>query len=145
MRLLIILLFPLVGYGQSFPELIAQYEKDCSQIVNDTIEQTGTISYEIIPVYDQVGKLAHYAYGKADTVWDEPECGVFKFLNYSTWLKGVVLWNQGITLTDNSYPIYSTERQATTKVRITRKYVCQVKQREVEPFSEHFWEWLKAR
>ena len=144
----LLIFLPCCCFAQSFPELIALYEKECSQITNDTVDQSGTVSYEVVPVIDPNGKILHYALGKADTVWQEPECPTFKYPKPSDYLSisSDGYWGASrLSLTGSNYPIYSSEKLDKTRVEITRKYVCQVKMREVEPFSEHFWQWLKKR
>ena len=141
------LFLPFTLTGQSFPELIALYEKECAQLVNDTITQYGTISYDIVPVIDK-GKIVHYALGKADTVWQEPTCKEFKYPERPT--ASLISGGGWISLTGTnslaytSGPITGTEKSKKTEVEISRKYVCKIKLREVEPFSEHFWKWIKA-
>ena len=144
----ILLLLPCLCAGQSFPELIALYEKECAEIVNDTVTQYGTVSYEIVSVLDNAGKIIHYALGKADTVWQKADCPDFKFPDRRgfTISSNGLYWSgsAGVTLT-SSGPITGTTKQEKTTVEIERKYVCEVKLREVQPFSEDFWNWIKKQ
>lgn len=146
-NIIFLLLISTSSFCQSLQDLVLLYEKECSQIVNDTIEQVGTINYALVPVVGQDGNILHYALGSPDTTWQEPSCPVFKFPKKSNFYSIGSGWNNSITLTTttDSYPIYSTEKQDKTRVKITRKYVCQVKLREIEPFGENFWEWVKNR
>lgn len=146
--IIITLLFTQIGYSQSLTDLIKQYEKECSQIVNDTIEQDGTVDYSLIPVYDQNKNIVHYALGKPDTTWSKPDCNTYKYgYNYVYYGVDTVssYFGNSIIINTTNYPIYKSEKQEKTKVKITRQYVCQVKERKVEPFSDHFWNWVKKQ
>jgi hypothetical protein len=147
-------LWPSIIFSQSFPQLVALYEKECAELVNDTIDQHGEIRYELVPVIDQ-GKILHYALGKPDTIWETPDCPKFKVaahngLSFVGARSGIyfgdnISYSTTLGFTPASYPITNTQKAEKTVVKISRKYVCQVKRREVEPFSDHFWDWLKNR
>lgn len=119
--------------AQSLPELIKQYEKECSAIVPDTIEQTGKITYDLVPVKNANGVILHYALGTPDTVWNAPNCP-----EYKEYHSGFIFYNS----LNNAR---ASEKANKTEVSITRKYICEVKLREVEPFSEDFWNWLRKQ
>ena len=143
-NIIFFLLFSTASFCQSFQDLVLLYEKECNQIVNDTIEQMGVVKYELVPVI-QDGNTVHYVLGNPDTVWQEPYCPEFKFPKNSNWGSISLGHHQSFTLntSTDSYPIYFSEKQDKTRVVITRKYVCQVKLREIEPFGDDFWDWLK--
>lgn len=136
--LILLILLPITASAQSLPELIREYEKYCAEMVQDTIEVQGTIHYELVPVMDG-GKIDYYTYGQADTTWSKPECPEFKEFS---WARGAVLRFEpdDMVLYDGRL-VQSEIRQK----RITRKHICLVKRREVAPFSEHFWEWVKSK
>lgn len=147
MKYLFILLLPcFLQAQQSLPDLILAYEKECEKLVKDTIEQNGVVSYELIPV--KAGEvISHYVYGNADTVWNEPNCPEYKYseFGYTALSNGITLGYGSNTAFIGGNPILSSTKQQKQLVRITRQYVCEVKLREPEPFSEDFWNWLKKR
>ena len=136
--------------AQSLPDLIRKYEKECSQIVPDTIKQYGNVTYDLVPVKDAKGEILHYALGTPDTVWQEPSCPEYKD-GYTLLIRsGSIRYIPDSTTLFGSSPslngpISGSEKPQKTVVPITRSYICQVKLREVEPFSEHFWDWLKKQ
>lgn len=140
-NIIFLLLISTSSFCQSLQDLIMLYEKECSQIVNDTIEQLGTINYDLVPVVGQDGAILHYALGSPDTIWQEPICPFFKFPKNSNWVNISSVSKNRFAL--GYHPAYSSEKQDEKTVAITRKYVCQVKLREVEPFGDHFWKWVK--
>lgn len=135
--LILLIFLPITASAQSLPELIREYEKYCAEMVHDTIEVQGTIHYELVPVMDG-GKIDHYTYGQADTTWSKPECPEFKEFS---WLR------QTVFRLEPEMVLYGGGlfQPEMPQKRITRKYYCLVKRREVDPFSEHFWEWVKSR
>lgn len=133
--LLLFLLLPLPGAAQKFADLIREYEKYCAEMVQDTIEQDGTITYELVPVMNNE-RIEYYHYGKADTTWSKLECPEFK--DSDVRLHGTILrWADRVIQLPS--PEFKPQKN------ITRKHVCLVKRREVAPFSEDFWEWVKKR
>jgi hypothetical protein len=133
-------LWPSFIFSQSFPQLVALYEKECAELVNDTINQYGEIRYELVPVIDQSGKILHYALGKPDTIWETPDCPKFKVAvnNGISFGRGIyfgdnISYSSTMLINSADYPIANTQKAEKTVVKITRKYVCQVKRREVEP------------
>lgn len=133
--LLSLFLSPVCCFGQSLPELIARYERECSQIVKDTVSQRGIVSYEKVPVVGPNGRVLRYTLGSADTVWRKADCPEFKFGASRMWL------------TPSAYYPEDTEVVSGDKVRmeIVRPCACDVRLRKVEPFGEHFWEWAKKQ
>lgn len=130
--------------------LINGYEAHCNEMVADTITQTGTINYKTIPVKDKNGNILHYALGQADTIWHQPDCPEYK--------DNGLLWDyysppnrfsfsSDISLIEgtNVGAITGTTKQHKTTVKIEREYICGVKRRRVEPFSDRFWDWIKTK
>lgn len=159
MKKLIILftvLLPVIALSQkSFQELVNEYEKECSEIVSDTILQSGYIEYELVPVIDVNGKISHYALGNPDTTWVKCDCPEYKDGNDRVYITGsgaygissswsTDLINDHLTLEYDSH-IPGTTKQEKQRVNITRDYVCEVKKRRVKPFSNHFWNWIKKQ
>lgn len=152
MKKLLILFCLIWAYSEAqaqsdLASLIAEYEKHCAQKVPDTITQYGTITYKMVPVKDGAGKIVHYAMGEPDTTWLKPDCGKYKSHRvrdsiFSGWIDD----NYGITLTSSEIggPILKTTQSDGYKEQATRKYVCYVELREVEPWSDDFWSWVKA-
>lgn len=145
-----IIVFLLVIYSgslmsQSFPELIEQYKKECNEIVQDTIIQTGIVTCDLLPVKAANGKILHYVIAAADTIWNTPECSQYKEYGHFRFSKGI--WNVGISLTDNSDELllshYINPKTPKISLSISRKHICNVKRREVELFGDHFWEWMR--
>lgn len=152
MKVLLFLLLPFMVAAQSFQELILEYEKDCNRLVLDTIDQDGIISYENIPVINESGNTINYVLSNPDTVWQEPDC--YEYKNSATYyltssslgIYDLVSDGYAINLPGSDIAWSSfVENIPIHKDYITRQYVCKVKKREVVPFSEHFWEWIKAR
>lgn len=148
MRLIFLFfLLPQLSIGQSLVDLILAYEMHCNELVPDTTTQTGTVSYELVPVEDKNGKIIAYGFGKADTVWNAVDCEYYKenppfYSIPGSWglLGGGRITNLG---QQYEYPISGTEKVQKTTVKITRAYVCLVKRRRVQSFCDHFWEWVK--
>ena len=137
--ILILMLLPIFSYGQDFKKLIKEYEKYCDEKVADTIMQHGTITETLKDVGNGYYQI------KLDTTWNKANCPEFKTpKNYS----GYTILDGNITLTRTT-SLYTTgaivgTEEAEKKTRsVTRQYICECKRREVEPFSEHFWNWIK--
>lgn len=145
--LLLLFLAPTLLSGQSFKQLVQDYEKHCDRLVADTVTQTGTVSYETIPVKNKEGVILHYNLGNADTTWNKVDCpeykhtrGLYFTASNDIWSSSIILENTNVVYTG---AIQGTAKQSKTQVDITQKYVCKVKFREIEPFSDDFWEWIK--
>ena len=137
----LVFLFPLCSFAQTLPELIARYESECNQMVKDTVLQHGVVTYETVPVLGTNGKILHYTLGTADTVWQKLECPEFKFpIESATWSSSGV-WN--VSSGGQTYQELPTLTTGKVTVDASRKCACDVKLREVEPWSRHFWEWVK--
>ena len=136
--ILILMLLPIFSYGQDFKKLIKEYEKYCAEKVTDTILQHGTITETLKDVGNGYYQI------KLDTTWTKPSCPEFKTpKNYNL---GYVLYDDNmITLTGTTAfgGIYGTEEAEKKTRSVTRQYICECKRREVEPFSDHFWNWIK--
>lgn len=153
MKKLLILLCLIWAYPEAqaqsdLASLISEYEKHCAQKVPDTITQYGTITYKMVPVKDGAGKIVHYAMGEPDTTWTKPDCGKYKhgirngFLSYR-WTDSDYL--TVINTSDiSSMPLINSAKSDGYQEQVTRKYVCMVELREVTPWSEDFWSWVKA-
>lgn len=140
---LLFLVIATVANCQSLPDLIREYEKHCNQIVKDTIEQHGTVTYKHIPVKDSNGEVLHYAIHPTDTVWQKVRCPEYK--NFGN--RGLVLYggsSDNFILSTN-VGTYGPASEVPKKIEVKRDYICSCKLREVEPFSEHFWNWIKNR
>ena len=149
--LLLLLAYCPILKGQTFVDLVKEYEEYCQELVFDTITQDGYIEYKLIPVKKK-RKTIHYVYGDADTTWLKPDCPEYKI----SWTSRLLTGNYIISLSNynlsnlvydstkvRSHPIISTEKVKHTTIDISRQYVCKCKRRQVEPFSEHFWNWIK--
>lgn len=142
------MVIPSLCFGQSFKDLVKQYEKECSQEVIDTIKQYGAIEYgKHIPVNNESGKTLYYTLNPIDTVWESVDCPKFKYKSSSNYdlISSGSYWQsgQGSFLITDSEEVIVYSLQSTYQHQITRDYICKCKLREVEPFSEHFWNWLK--
>lgn len=138
--ILILILLPMFSQGQDFQKLIKEYEKYCAEKVADTITQHGTITETLKDVGNGYYQI------KLDTTWSKPNCPEFKTpINYNS---GYIIWDGDITLTGTTSlytagAIVGTEEAEKKTRSVTRQYICECKRREVEPFSNHFWEWIK--
>ena len=142
----------LVDRGQSLPELIADYEAYCAECVFDTIKQTGVIEWDHVPVYDRKGNIIHYSLGEPDTIWNEPDCPIFKHekirIESVLWYDGsrdyLTVTNDGVVSYIDNRPIVESTKSEKYKTRIERDYICECKRRRVVAWSDHFWNWLKS-
>ncbi|MFT6125907.1 MAG: hypothetical protein ACJAVA_000349 [Flavobacteriaceae bacterium] len=143
--IILILIVNLSIYGQDFKTLVKQYEKECNTFVNDTINQFGEVNFKHIPVKDKKGKILHYVISAKDTVWRKPLCNDFKY-EMQTYSGDIVFSGQ---MFDSSTIALSNVNFGTTQIpsqiMVRRKHVCRIKKRKVEPFSTHFWEWIKTK
>jgi len=141
---------------KDFKVIIEAYEKDCSEIVFDTIEQNGYIEYELIPVVTESGTVSHYALGNPDTTWNKVDCPEYKEgdnqeLVWSSITSGYYIGSDMEDLSSASLtlehlgPVDRSTKQEKQRISITRQYVCEVKKRQVLPFSHHFWNWIKKQ
>ncbi|MEX0314730.1 MAG: hypothetical protein AB3N18_11175 [Allomuricauda sp.] len=143
--LLILILLPIVSFGQDLKQYIQDYEKYCNQIVLDTIEQQGHVTES----FKLIDREKGYWGVKLDTTWYEPECPEFKTTRVIYWTSPTIQWHGVTTDTEligdfvSSGGISGSERGNKKQRPISRDYVCECKRREVQPFSEHFWEWVK--
>lgn len=137
--ILILMLLPILSYGQDFEKLIKEYEKYCDEKVTDTIMQHGTITETLKDVGNGYYQI------KLDTTWSKPNCPEFKTPNYnSTISSGVFTDDIYYTVNTLSLGGITGTEQAEKKTRgVTRDYICECKRREVQPFSKHFWNWIK--
>lgn len=156
-----LLLLSFAAQSQSLPFLIEKYEEYCNELVPDTVKQGGTITYDLVPVRDSKGRVIRYAADNPDTTWQTPECSGYKYYpisgTVSEWNKPkyFILDDQiyyGPTIPfgtiDSVYVggpnVTEFKRQPKkTTVNITRDYICMVKRKPVEPWSQDFWDWIK--
>jgi len=106
-----------------FKELLLEYEAYCNELVPDTITEYG----EVNPIRG----------GKLDTIWKGYKCREFKHgnrLSFPDCFSGgwQIVDGMGNVLQESQGPVY-----------VGRLHICAVKRREVEPWGEHFWNWLK--
>lgn len=142
--ILILMLVPQLCLSQSFNELITQYEKECNEIIKDTISQQGIVNYEYIPEKNSKGIIDRYVIQIKDTTWEKPDCPKYKFNEYSglTFSSGTSISLKSSELQSIYYPVYIQE---TMKIYVSRDYICECKKREIVPFSENFWNWIKTK
>lgn len=129
--------------AQSLPELIEKYEQYCNETVKDTIIQTGTITEKMV----KVPGTNYYAV-QLDTIWNSPSCPEFKQVRgYAPWISqgSVTYTTLDVGVVHTTGAIRGTEWSKENTRPIQRDYVCEVKRREIEPFSEHFWNWIKDK
>ena len=106
-----------------FKELLLEYEAYCNELVPDTITEFG----EVNPIRG----------GKLDTIWKGYKCREFKHgnrLSFQDCFSGgwQIVDCMGNVLEESQGPVY-----------VGRLHICAVKRRELEPWGEHFWNWLK--
>jgi len=107
-----------------FKELLLEYEAYCSEIVLDTVTE--------------YGKLMPYKQGLPDTAWIGYKCGEYKHGSPIVLTTGLrsggwhVVDGMGNVLEDHPDPVY-----------VKTIHICSVKRARVEPWSEHFWNWIK--
>jgi hypothetical protein len=79
-----------------------------------------------------------------DTVWNDVDCPEFKdyAMSFGT-IQAYYTVNDVLT-SSTLGAIQGTERAKDKERAINRDYVCECKRREVSPFSEHFWKWIKG-
>ena len=132
-------------------DLIRAYEDYCNEEVADTVEQTGTIAWGMIPVKDGEGKIVHYSMANPDTTWNDVDCPEYKHkierLRWSDPGNGILLYegtSQWFNLSTTAGPLEGTTKATKHKTKVTRDYICKCKRREIEPWSDHFWKWIKT-
>jgi hypothetical protein len=142
--IILIMIVSLSSYGQDFKTLIEEYESYANEMVTDTIIQHGAITETLEKI-----KGSTYYQIKLDTVWKTPSCPEFKtsynmiFYGGST-SSNYSLNNTGyITLDNVERPLYNTAYSVNVTRPVSREYICECKRREVAPFSNHFWKWIK--
>ncbi len=137
--LLLLALLPIITTAQSFKDLIKKYESHCNETVLDTIRQHGTVT----ETFEQINGTYYWAV-KLDTVWEAPDCPEYKtpVIHFLTSAQ-IHLDVSSASLTYTG-AIYGSEKGDKKQRSISRDYVCECKRREVEPFSEHFWNWIKT-
>jgi len=107
-----------------FKELLLEYEAYCSEIVLDTVTEYG----RVIP----------RTQGHTDTAWIGYKCREFKSGGEIVMTLGLhpggwqIVDGMGNVLEDHPGPVH-----------VERLHICAVKRREVEPWSEDFWNWIK--
>ena len=107
-----------------FKEILLEYEAYCNELVLDTITE--------------YGKLMPYKQGLPDTAWIGYKCGEYKRGSPIVLTTGLrsggwqVVDGMGNVLEDHPDPVY-----------VKTIHICSVKRARIEPWSEHFWNWLK--
>ena len=106
-----------------FKEILLEYEAYCNELVLDTITE--------------YGKLMPYKQGLPDTAWIGYKCGEYKHSDRSVLFGTLaggwqVVDGMGNVLEDHPDPVY-----------VKTIHICSVKRAMVEPWSEHFWNWIK--
>jgi len=146
--LCLILIATQSAMAQSLPDLIRKYEKECSALVPDTVQQRGKIAYDLVPVKNEHGAVMTYVTGASDTTWEKPTCPEYKFEVGNMRFLSTGYQNIRYFSTEFDYGVQPTidssgKRQIVGTV--TRPHACLVRLREVQPWSEHFWNWLKKQ
>lgn len=127
--------------AQSLPELIQEYENHCNEIVLDTIAIYGYSNLLYVPDTERSGNVTRMREGTVtDTVWMNAVCPVYR---YSASDDAMHAFNGAWKYpeTDRTIRINPYNGQPIKKVEGTK--ICEVKRREIQPFSNHFWNWLK--
>lgn len=101
-------------------DLMVQYEKECEKEIEVTVIQQGQLSYNLD--------------GSKDTIWLSPPCPEYKevYLNNN----GSIHFGDYVTLGHYDQRWHLTDG-------IEREYVCKCKSRELDYFSQNFWEYVK--
>jgi len=153
-KLILFLLFFVnisLACSQNFIDLLNEYEDYCEEIVTDTLIQEGTIFWENVPVLNNDGKIIHYSIGNPSTIWSEVNCPDYKhdrldnFVNFISVGNNYSnnIWIATDTLTEWVLP--NSIKTSSYETEITRKYICECKRRQVQPWSEDFWNWIKQK
>ena len=128
----------------SYLELWNKYFDECSIMVQDTIIETGVVSYKVSPVNGDLKLIP------IDTIWDEIPCSEYKENDFSTvlywtdsgWINAVyadTLHYNSI----NSFGYYTVNEpdKSTFKIDIKRTKFCNCKLKKPDKYD--FWDWLK--
>lgn len=148
------LLLPGITGGQTIQDIMVAYDDHCNELVMDTIEQTGVITYDLIPIKNKDGGIDHFVYSNPDTSWHKPECPEYKHQEwYAVSSSGsfnladgthYFLMNDGyidsIVIDNRPSKVFDATKH---KVKIKREYYCQVKRREIVYGSDYFWEYAR--
>lgn len=125
-KLLIIFLFlSNVVYSQNLKEYYQQYLKHCDSVVDEKVNQLGSVSLKTFPVYKDDSIIAYKLLPKSDTLWKEYKCPEFKYID--VWERESYKLNIGIGPNSNSR-------------EVTRTRICKCKLEK--PTSEGFYIWL---
>lgn len=117
-------------------DLIRKYERYCNEIVKDTVIQLGVIKER----FEAIGNGFYRV--RLDTTWTEVDCPEYKHKellritklppsNEMTWPEYHVVGGEDWVARENMR-------------EVARDYICECKRREIVPFSDHFWEWVKG-
>ena len=132
MKKVILILLLLIGTtveAQNFEKLWSQYEKQCNELVNDTVTQYGVVSYVIINTDGLTAKFKQNT--NSDTVWNEFKCRRWK--NYY----GIGYISKYHDQTD-----YLVEFGDYNEL-VSQKRICHIKKEK--PSFEGFIMWIKNR
>lgn len=140
-------------YTQSLRDLIVSYEAACNEIVLDTFIQRGFEVYAVVP-----GEYASNANGLivlqqnhlADTAWQTFTCPEYAMDNRRFYMgqfaPDLSAVHQGYLPSRHEITSFSKAVSVPDSVRvccIEREVVCEVKRREIKPFSSDFWNFIK--
>lgn len=155
--LLILAYLPVKGNAQTFPELVIGYEEYCNTIVEEIVQQTGTIRYirQEVDGFDAYGTPVKMQIAAAvDTLWDEliiPEyksdidTNDYRLLKISTSNHNSVGLEYILAKHLLPYIDGNIGFEIVMEKEIKRDVYCHMKLRRIVPFSEHFWNWCKEQ
>ena len=126
-----------ITYSPTLQDYIKAYEDDCNTEVLDTVKRCGIIKYDYLPAYEN-GVLLHYKAFPIDTIWKTPDTKKFKYGTYD-----IISYGNITSITTPSisthYDVYITNQEPEVCV----DYIYTTFKREVYPFSEDFWNFVK--
>ncbi len=149
--ILCLFVFAKSGTSQSLPELIKLYEDYCNETILDTIDQNGMVYERIGPVFQKDSVVGFAGIGVFDTIWKDIYCPSYKEEKYSYIYHDTSIIINLDDLVGYRYdqtPVYRPRLQPVDKIfikEVKKKYVCTVRRREIVPFDENFWQWIKSR
>jgi hypothetical protein len=147
--LVLVILMANAVNSQSLFQEWEKYLKDCNELVADSVDQSGMINCELVPV-TMNGKTVSYSQAPVDTVWNKVACNSYKYgMDYGHatlkyWDDHIVYTNASNLLYIGDSIRYTRPKAEGIKINISRTKICMIKKRKAT--WEDFWDrWCKEQ
>lgn len=141
------------SYAQSdIKEMIIAYEDYCNEIVQDTVKQYGLIEKSFVKIE---GSGTYQI--KMDTTWNQVPCPDYKYnsLSFGCWdisdasiisdFSSDFYYSDNAAYTHQLNFVKGSEKSDKELIKVSRDYICDCKRRNIIPFSDDFWDWVKNK